>query len=223
MDAPPTVLHAVSAGPLESLEGRPLLLLLHGLGADEQDLLPLGPELALPDAVVALRAPLPWGPGWAWTAVTDDPARRTGSLAPAAGAVLSTVDALVGRLGTPSAVRLLGFSQGGALALTLLRLAPRRFAAAVVLAGFLPDEHLPDEQLAEVRPPVFWGRGDADAVIAPEAIARTAAWLPGHARLEERVYPGLGHGISAEELGDARGFLQRGTPDDRPLSSGAAT
>jgi phospholipase/carboxylesterase len=58
-----------------------------------------------------------------------------------------------------------------------------------------------------VRPPVFLGRGDADQVIAADAVIRTDAWLPGHATLTRRTYGGLGHGISAEELADVSGFL----------------
>lgn len=203
----PAPLHAVAATPVERLEGRRLLLLLHGLGADERDLLPLAPELGLDDVVVSLRAPLPWGPGWAWTEVRDDPTRRTGSMRPAAEAVLAWLDDAAESFGRPAEVRLLGFSQGGALALTLLRLAPDRFSAAVVLAGFVPEEAEDDGPLAARRTPVLWGRGDADAVIPAEAIARTAAWLPAHSAPVVRVYPGLAHGISVEELEDVRSFL----------------
>ncbi|MFD1722250.1 alpha/beta hydrolase [Amnibacterium endophyticum] len=200
-------LTAVSAGPLDDLAGHRLLVLLHGLGADERDLLPLAPELALDDAVVSLRAPLPWGPGFAWAEVRDDPTRRTGSMRPAAEAVLAWLDGATAALGEPAEVRLLGFSQGGALALTLLRLAPERFASAVVLAGFVPEDDEDDAALAAVRPPVLWGRGDADPVIPAAAIDRTSGWLPAHSALTERVYPGLAHGISIEEIADVRAFL----------------
>src|SRR4051794_22239886 len=43
-----------------------LLLLLHGRGADEHDLVPLAEALRLPDRVVALRGPVPWEGGRAW-------------------------------------------------------------------------------------------------------------------------------------------------------------
>ncbi len=217
MDRPTDPLHAVSTRPIDTLEGRPLLLLLHGLGADEQDLLPVGAALGLEDAVVSLRAPLPWGPGWAWAPVGQDPTRRA-SLRPAAQAVLDWLDGLpAAGAGTPGRIRLLGFSQGGALALTLLRLAPQRFAAAVVLAGFVPEEQEDDAALAARRPPVLWGRGDADPVIPVAAVERTAAWLPRVAAAEVRVYPGLTHGISQDELADVRAFLADDTPEAAPL------
>jgi phospholipase/carboxylesterase len=52
-------------------DGAPLLVLLHGRGADRFDLLELGPLLAPGAVVVTPQAPfpgLPWGygPGWAW-------------------------------------------------------------------------------------------------------------------------------------------------------------
>jgi phospholipase/carboxylesterase len=46
-----------------------------------------------------------------------------------------------------------------------------------------------------------------DGVITQDAVARTAAFLPAHSTLTERVYPGLGHGISAQEVADVREFL----------------
>jgi phospholipase/carboxylesterase len=113
-------------------------------------------------------------------------------------------------------VALLGFSQGGSLTLQLLRHAPERFAWAAVLAGFVvPDDSEAtsrrDAELARVRPDVFWGRGDVDAVIPLDAVQRTADWLAAHADVEETVYPGLAHGISQEELDDLNAFISRGT------------
>jgi phospholipase/carboxylesterase len=199
---------AVAAAPIESLEGRRLLLLLHGLGAHERDLTPLAPALG-DDPVIALRAPLPWGPGFAWAPVAMEEAGRGIGLGPAADAVLAWLDALPALgLGRPAAVRLLGFSQGGAVALTMLRRAPERFERLVVLSGFVPDEAEPrDDELAARQVPVLWGRGDADPVIPADAVARTATWLAGHADATVRVYPGLGHGVGEEELRDVARFL----------------
>ncbi len=108
----------------------------------------------------------------------------------------------VGRRDVPAATPLvpLGFSQGGFMALQMLRTRPERMAATVVLSGLVWDVEQPaDALIAESRPPVFWGRGEADTVIWPAMIERITAWLPGHATLTERVYPGLAHGISEQE------------------------
>jgi phospholipase/carboxylesterase len=102
----------------------------------------------------------------------------------------------------------IGFSQGGLMATQLLRTRPERVVAPVVLGGFVQRSAQPgDTMLAEARPPLFWGRGAEDRVIGAPAIARTAAFLPGHTGLVERVYEGLAHGIGAEELADVREFI----------------
>ena len=201
---------AAGAAPVENLAGRRLTLLLHGLGADERDLLSLAPAFG-DDVVISLRAPVPYGPGFSWAVISPDsiPGRGTG-LGASADAVLEWLDGLAARSGLPSEVRLLGFSQGGALALALLRRAPGRFGRIVVLAGFVPAEAAVGDTALAADPsaPVFWGRGDADAVIAADAIARTEAWLPAHAAATIRVYPGLGHGIADAELADVVAFLR---------------
>jgi phospholipase/carboxylesterase len=189
--------------PLDRLEGRDLLVGLHGLGATEQDLFSLRPMLPPGLALASLRAPVRWGPGWSWwplDADSDEQHRaEEGALA-----VLDWLDALP----PVRSLRLVGFSQGGATALQLLRLAPDRFVRTVVLAGFVATRtHPNDDRVAAVRPEVFWGRGDLDAVIPADAISATEDWLFAHTRLRARVYAGLGHSVSIEEIADATAFL----------------
>jgi phospholipase/carboxylesterase len=94
------------------------------------------------------------------------------------------------------------------MALQLLRTRPERIAATVVLSGLITNGAQPgDDALAELRPPVYWGRGDADGVIWPEAIARLGEWLPEHATATIRVYPELGHSVNGEEMDDVKAFL----------------
>jgi phospholipase/carboxylesterase len=125
----------------------------------------------------------------------------------AADRVLATIDAIVAEAGAPAAVRLLGFSQGGALAVVLAAREPDRFDRVVVLSGFVPAAWA-DKPGPERLPPVLWGRGDADEVIPAAAVARTAAWLGAHADATVRRYPGLGHGVGAAELEDVAAFLR---------------
>ncbi|GIT79834.1 phospholipase/carboxylesterase [Leifsonia sp. LS1] len=186
--------------------GRPLLVLLHGYGSDEADLFGISAYLPLEPVIASLRAPIPEGPGFAWfsrfTNVTTDP--LAGNADAAARAVLDWLDE---QPVTPTG--LLGFSQGGAMALQLLRLAPERFDYAVQLSGFMVQgEHAGDADLAREPVPVFWGRGTHDDTIPPSAVDRTARWLPGHSALDARIYEGLGHGISSIELGDISTFIR---------------
>ncbi|TFD13068.1 phospholipase [Cryobacterium sp. TMT1-21] len=206
---PDAVLWSASAA---DRAGRPLLLILHGYGSHEGDLFSLAPHLPLHPVIAALRAPLAAGPGWAWFPIGAAGAKvnpgspSADALEAAAAGVLEWLDTLPEQ---PSSVGLLGFSQGGAMALQLLRQAPDRFDFAVQLSGFVGrSTHTGDERLAERRLPVFWGRGTADPVIPQDAIDRTQAWLPGHSTLTERIYEGLEHSISEAELGEIVTFLR---------------
>lgn len=189
--------------------GRPLLVLLHGYGSQEHDLFGLAPYLPEEFAIAAVRAPLapPFPtPGWSWFPIEGLHARDAASTTAAAERFLHWLDGAT----DAEQVGLLGFSQGGVIALQSLRLRPERFAFAVNLAGYVDAAPLPtDAALATVRPPVFWGRGARDEVIPADRVAHTAAWLPDHVELSGRVYPGLTHSVSQEELDDVRTFLRR--------------
>lgn len=186
-------------------DGRPLLVVMHGRGSNEEDLFALAPGLPAEYVVASVRAPIAEAGGWSWwdTVVSGNP--DADLVDDAAAAVTTWLDALPFE---PTLVGTLGFSQGGAMATHLLRRDVTRVRFAVNLAGFaISGEQEADAALAVSRPPVFWGRGDADPLFTPEIIARTETWLSGHTTAETRTYPGLGHSVSREELDDVAGFL----------------
>ncbi|MFB7250158.1 alpha/beta hydrolase [Microbacterium sp. NPDC056234] len=191
-------------------DGRPLVVLLHGYGADEHDLFGVVPYLPDGIAVASLAAPLtpPWPmPGRSWYPIEDLSSRSPEPTTAAARALLGWLDAAAS---TASSVALLGFSQGAAVSLQALRLAPERFDAVVALSGYATPGDLPgDDELRDLRPAVFWGRGTNDDVIPSDLIAHTALWLPEHSDLSGRVYQGLTHSISDDELRDVRAFLDK--------------
>ena len=188
---------------------RPLLVLLHGYGADERDLFGLVPYLPPEYVVAAVRAPLtpPFpAPGYSWYPIEGLDGRDPQHVTDAASRVLEWV----GAVAPDAVIGLLGFSQGAAVALQAMRLQPERFAFAVNLSGYATPGTLPgDSALAERRPPVFWGRGTRDDVIPPFLVEHTVTWLPEHADLSGRVYPGLTHSVSEQELDDVRIFLEK--------------
>jgi phospholipase/carboxylesterase len=195
------------SAPERERAGRPLLVLLHGYGSHEGDLFGLSPQLPLAPVIASVRAPLELQPGsFAWAPLSNqaDAATVAESAEAVAGALLEWLDTT-----ESTSVGLLGFSQGGAVALQLLRRAPKRFAFAVNLSGFaVLDDNAGDPELARVRPPVFWGRGTADQVITPDKIAYTEQWLPGHSTLTARIYEDLPHSISRPEFGDVNAFIR---------------
>ncbi len=193
--------------PPEERGDRPVLVLLHGYASDQHDLFGLLPFLPEEFVVASVRAPLtpPWpSPGASWYPIEGLNGRDPAAVTLAAQALLAWIGDAIG----PHPVGLLGFSQGGAVAVQALRVAPDTVPYVVVLAGYAAGGELPgDALLAERRPPVFWGRGSRDDVIPPHLIDMTAQWLPAHSELSGRVYPGLTHSVSEDELADVRAFL----------------
>ncbi|MFT4219099.1 MAG: alpha/beta hydrolase-fold protein [Microbacterium sp.] len=207
-DIPPLTTALWSHEPHERA-GRPLLVLLHGYGADERDLFGLRPLLPDEFVLAAPRAPLglPWPtPGYSWYPIEGLESRDPSHVTAAASALHAFIDDVA----DTDSVGLLGFSQGGAIALQAMRLRPERFAFAVNLSGYATPGELPlDGELARIRPPVFWGRGSRDDIIPEFLVAHTTEWLPAHSELSGRVYPGLTHSISDQEAADVRAFLER--------------
>lgn len=213
------------------IDGRPLVVCLHGWSSSARDVSTVVDRLgeavfAAPDGPEPSATPhpgrqwfaLPFGPDGALLGTGDphdgeDDERDRASREliergadGAARAVLAWLDGLAAAA-TPSSVSLMGFSQGGILAMQLLRHAPERFACAALVSGFVvPAPHPGDAVLARRRPPVFWGRGELDDVIPPLAIEASDAWLRGHTTLELRSEPTLGHEFSNEMLEAMRAF-----------------
>lgn len=218
--------HASAEEALAALETRPLLLLMHGFGSFEGDLIELAPRLPADFVCASPRAPLVAPPpivnGFAWWQIDfgpdglivreDPPAEFEGS-APHASALLMLdwLDALEARVpGGLGTVVPMGFSQGGCMVTSLLRLRPSRFACGVNCSGFVaPGSFDGDSELAAIRPPMFWGRDPADPIIDAARIELTAEWAPRHTQLEARLYGGIAHGIGPEELDDISDFLGR--------------
>ena len=106
----------------------------------------------------------------------------------------------------------IGFSQGGLLAIQLLRVHPERYAASISLSGFLAPGIVAgsapaDSRIAELNIPVFYGYGKNDTVIPMPELFATAAWLDEHTFLTSKSYRGLDHAVSLNEFSDLRDWL----------------
>ena len=191
----------------ESRAGKPLLVLLHGYGANEQDLLSLADMLPGEFAVASLRAPIVSGPGYTWFPLTASIDYTLDAVKDAAAYVQDWIDSVKGN--HPS-VTLLGFSMGMAMATTLLRQRPADFAAVVGLSGFVvdagPDPSFRDAELDGTLP-MFWGRDQQDPVITPDKVEYTMGWVRKHVKLTKVLYAGMWHGINQQEIGHVSEFL----------------
>src|SRR4051794_6845536 len=172
----------------------PLVVLLHGRGSNEADIIGLAAHLPVGPSYAAVRAPISEGGGYAWFA-------NRGIGRPVAESLAETMawfgDWLDDMAPSGRPVVLVGFSGGAAFAGGLLLSEPQRYAGAAVLHGTLPfDAGVPviPDRLAGV--PVFVAHGDADTVIPRELLDRTWNYLLGDSGAVTRARrdPG-GHGL----------------------------
>ncbi|MFQ5972498.1 MAG: alpha/beta hydrolase [Alphaproteobacteria bacterium] len=203
-------------GPEAGGSPRQLIVLLHGLCADGNDLIGLAPRWAgsLPHAeFVAPHAPFPcdMGPfGYQWFSVSDSaPESLLARVRAAAGILDAFIDAELGKRELADAdLAFVGFSQGAMLS---LHVAPRRThacAAVVGYSGMLVDG---DSLAREIRsrPPVLLCHGDSDPVVPPQSLGQAEATLSGlGVRVRAHMRPGLAHGIDEEGLRLGGDFLR---------------
>jgi phospholipase/carboxylesterase len=201
----------------------PGLVLLHGRGADELDLISLGPELDQRFFVVSVRAPYPWVgmSGYCWY----EGERGSGQFAETFQRSLTQLTELVRQL--PSAysidadrLYLLGFSQGSMMSNALALSSPELLAGAVLLSGFqAPLEYLSVTKGGLQGKPFFVGHGTFDPMLGLDmghTVRDTLAGLG--ADVTYREYP-MGHQIVGQELVDIRDWLaDRLGPDGWPKS-----
>lgn len=153
----------------------PLVVLLHGRGSNEREILGLAAHLPAGPQYAAVRAPIVEGGGYAWFA-------NRGIGRPVADSLRSTMDwfrtwldetAPVGR-----PVILVGFSGGAAFAGGLVLDDPARYAGTAVLYGTLPfDAGLATDPGRLANLPVFVAQGDGDHVIPRQLLDRTWDYL----------------------------------------------
>jgi phospholipase/carboxylesterase len=193
----PVVATAGSSDP-----AAPLVVLLHGRGSTEQDIVGLADQLPPDLAYAAVRAPIAEGGGYAWFA-------NRGIGRPVAESLREQLDWFTEWLGDRRAV-LVGFSGGAAFAGGLLLDDPARYAGAAILYGTVPfDAGVPVTEGRLAGVPVLVQQGDGDTVIPRELLNRTWAYLTGPSGADCTVtrFPG-GHGLTAEGVAALAAWLR---------------
>ena len=182
-----------------------LVVLLHGYGADGNDLIGLAEHWRefLPGAAfVAPNAPdrVPGAPsGFQWFPISRiDPHEMRNGVATAAPGIETFLDAELARLGlAPERLILAGFSQGTMLA---LHVGLRRAVSPAAIVGFSGLLAAPPPAEGG-RPPVLLTHGDADTVIPASAMFAAATGLgAAGVPVQWHLTRGMGHGIDQDSL-----------------------
>lgn len=209
------MLSGPSFGPASGGAPRQLVVLLHGRGADGNDLIGLAPVFAerLPDALfLSPDAPQPcdMAPfGLQWFSLVDrSPENIAAGVRGAAPAIDAFLDHHLARHGlTDADLALFGFSQGCMMA---LHVGLRRRAAPAAVMGYSGMLAAAESLTAEitVRPPVLLVHGDGDEIVPHAALgmAETALRDAG-VSVDAVSRPGLGHGIDDEGVRLAQAMM----------------
>ncbi len=202
--------------PPKSGEARQLVVLLHGWGADGNDLIGLAP--ALQPALQPARFASPNAPdpcdqrpmGRQWYSFMDErPEKLKTGYDRAAGLIDAYLDAELERLKLDeSRLALVGFSQGAMMAIHVALRRNKPVAGVVGYSGMLIDA---ENIAAEIksRPPMLLCHGDADPVVPYASLREAVAGLAKHdVPAQWHTSPGVGHGIDPGALEAGSNFLK---------------
>ncbi len=191
-------------------ETKPVLVLLHGTGGNEEDLLPLGRSLLPGAALLSPRGKvLERGMPRFFRRVAEgvfdleDLAFRTTELA-------RFLERAAEHYGFDRNNRVaVGFSNGANIAASLMLTDPAVMAGAILLRPMVPYE--PDGPVALAGKPVLIASGDADPIVPESESLRLVRLLTSHgARVTHRRFP-AGHGLTGADVEAAREWLARKT------------
>ncbi|MCX8252637.1 Phospholipase/carboxylesterase [Beijerinckiaceae bacterium RH AL1] len=192
--------------PTQKTAHPPLIVLLHGAGADERDMVSMWRDLPPDFVVVSPRGPFRDGGGFSWYRKTS----RAADIALSRKIVELIVQKSVERFDAdPRRVFLGGFSQGGVMTYEVALHDPERFAGAVVLSGSMfPSALAGVASVGLAHDPFFIGHGTADPRI-PIAAATAARSSLEHLGVPVafHAYPGMGHATNESETQDLAAWL----------------
>lgn len=195
----------------------PVVVLLHGRGSNEQDIIGLADHLPSGASYAAVRAPIAEGGGYAWFA-------NRGIGRPIAESLASTMEWFRTWLDTAvsknRSVVLVGFSGGAAFAGGLLLDDPARFLGGAILFGTLPwDAGVPTTPSRLKGEHVLVIHGDRDTVIPRELLDRTWEYLTTEAgSVTTSVREPGGHELSPYSVGELRSWLAATIADSGEIS-----
>jgi phospholipase/carboxylesterase len=200
---------AVPSGKPDDAE-LPLVFLLHGRGADANDLVDIAPLIDNNYRFIFPNAPEPFEPspgfsfGYTWF---DGWPAEHDSFLRSREVLLRFIDEAVGRYPTPPGkIVLTGFSQGGMMSLDVGFRTKQKLAGIVVMSGALNEQELPPFN-AEI--PVLMIHGTQDDMIPVLAARRTRRALEQHGVLLEYHEFAMGHYVTPESMAVVRDFLLR--------------
>jgi phospholipase/carboxylesterase len=189
-------------------EARAAAVLVHGRGASAEDMLSLAQEFGQVD--IAYLAPQAPGHTWYPYSFLAPLAQNEPHLSNALSIVGATLERLAQEGFPAERVALIGFSQGGCLALEYVARNAKRYGAVAGLsAGMIGPPGAPrDYAGALAGTPVFLGCSDVDSHVPLVRVNESRDVLRRiGGEVTERIYPGMGHTVNADEIAHVTSLL----------------
>jgi predicted esterase len=187
---------------------RLVVILVHGRGNAAEDMFPLADRFGFDD--VAYVAPQASGRTWYPLSFLAPMPDNEPGISSGLHRLESIVAGLIELHVASNRIALLGFSQGGCLTLEFAARYPRRYAAVIGFScGLIGPPGTPRAYTGSLEgTPMFLGCSDEDAHIPLERVHESAdVFRRLSASVDERIYPGLGHTVSDDEVAAARTLL----------------
>jgi phospholipase/carboxylesterase len=188
----------------ELTEAAKVLVMVHGRGADAQDILGLAPHLNIKD--FALLAPQATNHTWYPYSFLSQPAQNE----PWLSSALTLLNELLGDVVSKGIKReniyFLGFSQGACLTLEFVtRNATRYGGVAAFTGGLIGDKIYSENYTGDFAgTPIFLGSSDPDPHVPVQRVNETEAILARmNASVTKKIYKGMGHTINQDEIDQA--------------------
>jgi phospholipase/carboxylesterase len=200
--------NAISASGAPLGRAKAAVIMLHGRGASAESMLSFADVFAQPD--VAYLAPQAPGSTWYPYSFLAPFEQNEPALSHALETVASTASHIASQGLAPQRLVLLGFSQGGCLALEYAARNAQRYGGVVGLsAGLIGPPGTPRTYPGSLSgTPVFLGCSDVDVHIPVARVHESAEVLRRMGgEVTERIYPGMGHTINDDEVKHVRGIL----------------
>jgi len=188
----------------------PGLLVLHGRGGTEADLVPVARLIGPGHGVLAPRGPEAQPPGWAWFAhrAIGVPVEESFDARLLELADWLEVAALAYDIRLPMVA--MGFSNGGMMAGALVAVRPDLVDRAILMAsGYALPPHLVAAGMSGRRILISGGTDDPFHTIEMMD-AGVRSYRDAGALVDARTYPGVGHTITREQADDAALWLASG-------------
>ncbi len=195
-----------------SKKSKRILILFHGSGGDEHDLLPLCADIDPDAAILSLRGNVSEnGMLRFFRRFSTGKFDQENIISEAGGIYRFLSDFIAMHDRVPSDLLFVGFSNGANMIVALLFLYPSLVRHALILHGLLPldDAHIPAPAVDLSGSSLFVSLGLGDQMIAPAATLSLISVLRSHGAAVTIYKDDAGHTVTEGELDAARKFLEQ--------------